>query len=136
MKKMKMTRDNSLTFEQGCELYLNNCRERNLREGTVKHCRQSYDHFYKFFDRDMPVKDICEANYKAYILHLRGYIDNDRSINSYELLRTIILHEAVFPFSVNIVIIASPTAYACTLHPVPPPVVYTSHIDESVVVIE
>jgi hypothetical protein len=35
MKKMKMKRENSLTFEQGCQLYLNNCRERNLREGTL-----------------------------------------------------------------------------------------------------
>lgn len=83
MKKMKMMRENSLSFEQGCELYLNNCRERNLRQGTINHYRQSYVQFYKFFDRDMPVKDICEDDYKAYILHLRSYIDNDRSINSY-----------------------------------------------------
>ena len=83
MKKMKMMRENSLSFEQGCELYLNNCRERNLRQGTINHYRQSYMQFYKFFDRDMPVKDISEDDYKAYILHLRSYIDNDRSINSY-----------------------------------------------------
>lgn len=83
MKKMKMMRGNSLSFEQGCELYLNNCRERNLRQGTINHYRQSYVQFYKFFDRDMPVKDISEDDYKAYILHLRSYIDNDRSINSY-----------------------------------------------------
>ena len=37
MKKMKMKRENSISFEQGCNLYLNNCRERNLREGTIKH---------------------------------------------------------------------------------------------------
>ena len=78
-----MMRENSLSFEQGCELYLNNCRERNLRQGTINHYRQSYVQFYKFFDRDMPVKDISEDDYKAYILHLRSYIDNDRSINSY-----------------------------------------------------
>ena len=83
MKRLKMIRDNSITFEQGCELYLNNCRERNLRQDTIRHYRQSYDQFYKFFDRDMPVKDITEKEYKAYILHLRSYIDNDRSINSY-----------------------------------------------------
>lgn len=83
MKKMKMMWENSLSFEQGCELYLNNCRERNLRQGTINHYRQSYVQFYKFFDRDMPVKDISEDDYKAYILHLRSYIDNDRSINSY-----------------------------------------------------
>ena len=36
MKKMKMVRNKSITFEQGCELYLNNCRERNLRDDTNK----------------------------------------------------------------------------------------------------
>ena len=51
-EKMKMTRDNSLTFEQGCELYLNNCRERNLRQGKINHYRQSYEQFYNFFDRN------------------------------------------------------------------------------------
>lgn len=83
MKKMKMMREKSLSFEQGCELYLNNCRERNLREGTIRHYKQSYDQFYKYFDRDKPVNEIGEKDYKAYILHLRSYIDNDRSINSY-----------------------------------------------------
>ena len=39
MKRMKMIRQKEITFEEGCELYLNNCRERNLREGTIKHYR-------------------------------------------------------------------------------------------------
>ena len=83
VKKIKMKQENSLSFEQGCDLYLNNCRERNLREGTIKHYRQSYVQFYKFFDRDMPVKNINEKMYKDYILYLKSYISNDRSINSY-----------------------------------------------------
>ena len=83
MKKIKMMTENSLSFEQGCDLYLNNCRERNLREGTIKHYRQSYVQFFKFFDRDMPVKNINEKMYKDYILYLKSYISNDRSINSY-----------------------------------------------------
>ena len=60
MEKIRMLRDNSLTFEEGCNLYLNNCRERNLRQDTIRHYRQSYDQFYKFFDRNMPVKNITE----------------------------------------------------------------------------
>lgn len=78
-----MLRDNSITFEEGCELYLNNCRERNLRDDTIRHYKQSYDQFYKYFDKNMPVKNITQKEYKAFILHLRSYIDNDRSINSY-----------------------------------------------------
>ena len=83
MKKMKMKQENSLSFEQGCDLYLNNCRERNLRQGTVNHYRQSYVQFFKYFDRDMPVSTIGGKEYKKFIVYLKSYIDNDRSINSY-----------------------------------------------------
>ena len=41
MKKLKMTRGITLTFEEGCNKYLENCRQRNLREGTIEHYRQS-----------------------------------------------------------------------------------------------
>ena len=49
MKKIKMSRGVSFTFEEGCNKYLENCRQRNLREGTINHYRQSYLYFYKFF---------------------------------------------------------------------------------------
>ena len=35
MKKLKMARGITLTFEEGCNKYLENCRQRNLREGTT-----------------------------------------------------------------------------------------------------
>ena len=34
MKKLKMTRSVTLTFEESCNKYLENCRQRNIREGT------------------------------------------------------------------------------------------------------
>ena len=37
MKKLKMARGVTLTFEEGCNRYLENCRQRNLREGTINH---------------------------------------------------------------------------------------------------
>ena len=42
MKKLKMTASKGLTFEEGCNKYLEYCRQRNLREGTIRHYRQSY----------------------------------------------------------------------------------------------
>ena len=57
MKKPKMARSVTLTFEEGCNKYLENCRQRNLREGTIGHYRQSYTQFYKFFDPKMPIED-------------------------------------------------------------------------------
>ena len=41
MKKLKMSRGVTLTFEDGCDKYLENCRQRKLREGTINHYRQS-----------------------------------------------------------------------------------------------
>ena len=72
-----------MTFEEGCEKYLEYCRQRNLREGTIEHYRQSYVQFYKFFDPKMPIEDIDEQTYKDYVLHLKATLDNDTSINSY-----------------------------------------------------
>ena len=37
MKKLKMARGVTLTFEEGCNKYLENCQQRNLREGTIGH---------------------------------------------------------------------------------------------------
>lgn len=50
MKKMKMTVSDKVTFEEGCNKYLDKCRQRNLREGTINHYKQSYTQFYKYFD--------------------------------------------------------------------------------------
>ena len=83
MKKIKMTRWVTLTFEEGCKKYLENCRQRNLREGTIGHYRQSYVQFYKYLDPKMPIEDINEQTYKDYVLHLKSTSDNDISINSY-----------------------------------------------------
>ena len=50
MKKLKMARGTTLTFEEGCDKYLEYCRQRNLRQGTINHYKQSYTQFYKYFD--------------------------------------------------------------------------------------
>ena len=42
MKKLKMSATKTMTFEEGCNKYLEYCRQRNLREGTIRHYRQSY----------------------------------------------------------------------------------------------
>lgn len=78
---MKAT--DSLTFEEGCNKYLEYCRQRNLRQGTINHYKQSYTQFYKFFDPKTPIEEIDENAYKRYVLHLKSTLNNDISINSY-----------------------------------------------------
>lgn len=82
MKKIKMGQQ-LLTFEEGCNLYLTNCRRRNLREGTIRHYQQSYTQFYKYFDAEMLLIDFDKAKYEDYVLHLQETIENSVSVNSY-----------------------------------------------------
>ncbi len=35
MKKLQMAKTETITFEEGCNKYLDDCRQRNLREGTI-----------------------------------------------------------------------------------------------------
>ena len=83
MHKLKMKASKTLTFEEGCNKYLEYCRQRNLRQGTINHYRQSYVQFFKFFEPDTPVEEIDEDAYKRYVLYLRSTLNNDVSINSY-----------------------------------------------------
>ena len=82
MKRLKLE-EQKLTLEEGCNKYLDNCRQRNLREGTIKHYRQSYMQFYKFFGKDLLLSDITEKTYASYVIHLRETLTNDVSINAY-----------------------------------------------------
>ena len=82
MRKIKMTTA-AITFEEGCNMYLDNCRQRNLRQGTINHYKQTYTQFRKFFDMEMPITDFTEKMYNDYVVYLRDTIQNDVSINSY-----------------------------------------------------
>ncbi len=83
MKKLQMSKTNTLTFQEACNKYLDDCRQRNLREGTINHYKQSYTQFYKYFNPDMPVTDLTESEYKKYVMYLRETLHNDVSINAY-----------------------------------------------------
>jgi len=83
MRKLRLKSDASITFREGCEAYIVSCRQRNLREGTIRHYMQSYTQFYKYFDPDMPLDGFNLSLYDGFILHLRETLDNDVSINSY-----------------------------------------------------
>lgn len=50
MKKLKMATTAYISFKEGCEKYLLDCRQRNLREGTIRHYKQIFNYFYKNFN--------------------------------------------------------------------------------------
>ena len=53
MQKMKMNRGRDLTLHDGIQEYLVDCRGRNLREGTIKHYRDSSKQIEKYIGADL-----------------------------------------------------------------------------------
>ena len=91
MKKLQMFEAGNITFQEGCNMYLDNCRQRNLREGTINHYKQSYTQFYKYFNPKMPISKLTKEVYQQYVVYLTKTLNNDVSINSYlrDLITTI-----------------------------------------------
>ncbi len=83
MKRMKMMYQNALNFEDGCNLFIENCKKRNLREGTINHYKQSYRQFFKYFDAEMPIEEMNKEKYDNYVIYLTEILNNDVSINAY-----------------------------------------------------
>ena len=103
-----MTTQSALTFEEACNMYLDDCRVRNLREGTINHYRQSNTQFYKYFEQEMPIEDFTKEVYDKYVIYLRETIKNDVSINSYlkdltTTLRHVMRQGYIEPFPMPII---------------------------------
>ena len=75
-----MSRSVTLTFEEGSNKYLENCRQRNLREETISHYEQSYTQFYKYFDANMTIENFTSDMYKQYVVFLINTLQNDADI--------------------------------------------------------
>lgn len=71
-KKIQMNVSNRMTFEQGCKEYLDNCRARNLRDGTITHYTDTITQLYKYIDREMFIEEITMDVYDQFIRNLRS----------------------------------------------------------------
>ena len=68
MKKVEM-KVAAMAFAESCKLYLQDCKQRNLREATINHYRQSYAQFYRYFDADMSMEEFDAAMYNEYTFY-------------------------------------------------------------------
>lgn len=79
-----MTIENGLTFEEGCEEYILDCKSRNLREGTIRHYRDTVMQMKKYIGSDTLVKDMTVETFNDFIVELRENSSlNDQSLNTY-----------------------------------------------------
>lgn len=84
MKKMKMKISNDLTFEQGVEEYIRNCKTRNLRQGTIKHYREASQQLYKYIGADTLIQDMSKKTVEDMILQIQAKDNiNSASLNTY-----------------------------------------------------
>ena len=63
MKKLRMIKTNSITLEEGCEMYLKDYRQRNLHEATINHYRQSYLQLFNAFDPKTGLNEVSIQTY-------------------------------------------------------------------------
>lgn len=84
MKKIKMVLTNEKTFLEGSTEYLDNCKCRNLREGTIRHYKDSIKQMMKYIDADMLIKDMSQNTMNDFIKELReNPLINDMSLYTY-----------------------------------------------------
>lgn len=84
MAKIKITIESGLTFDEGCQEYLLNCKARNLRDGTIKHYTDTIKQIQKYIDEDMLIKDISKSTIDNFIIQLRSNpVLNDQSLYTY-----------------------------------------------------
>ena len=84
MGKIRMMVTNDITFEEGCEEYLLDCKARNLRDGTLKHYTDTMKQIKKYIGADTLIKDIDEQSVNEFFVDLRDNpVLNDQSIYTY-----------------------------------------------------
>lgn len=68
MKKLTIKLENDLTFKEGFNEFIYNCKVRNLREGTIKHYKESYISIARYFDENILIKNINKKTFEKFIL--------------------------------------------------------------------
>ena len=84
VKRITMKIETKKTFAEGAEEFLLNCLARNLREGTIKHYKDSLRQIYKIIAPETPIEEIDEDTWDYYKISLREKaVLNDTSIYTY-----------------------------------------------------
>ena len=84
MQKIKIAIANDMTFSEGCDEYILDCKARNLRDGTLRHYTDSSKQIMKYIGADTRVADIDKETIEGFIIQLReNPLLNDMSLYTY-----------------------------------------------------
>lgn len=85
-KKIKINYSEGITFAEGCQEYLENCKARNLREGTLKHYRESIKSINRFIPPDTLISEIDNQRINSFIIDCKETL-NIKDITLYTYCR-------------------------------------------------
>lgn len=84
MKKLKMKTKTNLTFKEGCEEYLDYCKARNLRDGTIKHYKESIKSIYRFIEPSTPIESLNGDTMNNFIIDMKDKLNiKDTTLYTY-----------------------------------------------------
>ena len=84
MRKKLGLKTAPITLKEGCEKHCESCKQRNLRDATIKHYRESYKVFYRYYGEDMPLSQMTQSKYNEFSAYLRTITNSDISIRNYQ----------------------------------------------------
>lgn len=86
MKKIKMSASTDKTFEEVCNEYILNCKSRNLRDGTIKHYKESFKSIFRFIPSTTPIDTFNKKTVNNFILAAKENL-NTKDITLYTYAR-------------------------------------------------
>lgn len=83
-KKISCKNQKLITFKDGVDEYLCDCRQRNLRENTLRHYRESYKSITRIIDPDTLIKDMDGSMFGEFTINCKEKFDiNDQTLFTY-----------------------------------------------------
>lgn len=85
MAKIKLTKNNSITWEQAYQKFIyEHCELRNLRQSTIKHYNEIMTYsWYKYYNKDNLLCDLTQQDLDEYITYLKRINISTTTINIY-----------------------------------------------------
>lgn len=74
-RKMKMITKDDVSFKQGVEVFLDNCKARNLRHATINHYKEAYRSITRFINKDTNISTINQKIVNDFVISIKDNLN-------------------------------------------------------------
>jgi integrase/recombinase XerD len=74
-RKMKIITSENVTLKQGFEVFLDNCKARNLRDATINHYKEAYKSITRFIDKDTLINTINQNTVDDFVISIKDNLN-------------------------------------------------------------